>query len=94
MRDRNWRGCAPRFFSHLGNPTSDHFGRMSRWPGFAAMELPSRGNVLSIGLLRLRNEFGSVELMQSPAPGESGYRMLASLQLDADPDFPKRAGRL
>ncbi|QWG17705.1 2'-5' RNA ligase family protein [Bradyrhizobium sediminis] len=60
-----------------------------------------RGNGVSIArkcpvdrALALTQRVGSVELMQSPAPGESGYKMLASLQLGADPDFSKRAGRL
>lgn len=35
--------------------------------------------------LALTQRVGSVELMQSPAPGESGYRVLASLRFGANP---------
>jgi 2'-5' RNA ligase len=60
-----------------------------------------RGNGASIArkcpfdrALALTQRVGSVEFMQSPAPGESGYKVLASLQLGADPEFSKGAGRL
>lgn len=37
--------------------------------------------------LVLAQRVGSVELMQSPPPGERGYKVLASLQLGTDPEF-------
>ena len=36
--------------------------------------------------LALTQHVGSVELMQSPAPGESGYKVLASLSVGAKPE--------
>ena len=38
--------------------------------------------------LALTQHIGSVELMQSPAAGEHGYKVLASLSVDAKPKFP------
>ena len=41
--------------------------------------------------LALTQRIGSVELMQSPSPGESGYKVLASLPLGKAPEFPTGA---
>jgi 2'-5' RNA ligase len=37
--------------------------------------------------LVLTQHVGSIELMQSPPPGGSGYKVLASLRLDTNPEF-------
>ncbi len=38
--------------------------------------------------ITLTQKIDSVELMQSPAPGESGYKVLASLSLGENPELP------
>lgn len=44
--------------------------------------------------LALTQRVGSVELMQSPAPGESGYKVLASLRFGAHPESSLTTGDL
>lgn len=39
--------------------------------------------------LMLTQRIGSVELLQSPAPGEAGYRPLASLPFGTSPELPR-----